>query len=221
MSRRWADDSGLDSSKPGNRTMSRKTRTPLADRVVAAAEAALAAEGHVSPMDVLLGIGWLDASTVERWRRGQIDCLEDAIQTKPSRIPEALKLFSSWVEGRGLPAGAALQSNRRPCDRGSVPDPPGFGRAFREEARTPGGESRRRPGTGGGPAAQQGVDLPPVRRHRRSAADGNSRAGMPALRRPRRPRIPRGGRCPAHAAGQGEEHAICSRRALQPESPTL
>ena len=60
-------------------------RKALADRVVRAAEAALAAQGYVSPVDVLTGVGWLDLGTVERWRRGQIDCIESAVQTSLPR----------------------------------------------------------------------------------------------------------------------------------------
>jgi hypothetical protein len=70
--------------------MSRKNRNTLADRVIKAAEAALAAQDHVSPIDVLVGIGWLDPGTVERWRRGQIDCLERVVQT--ARTTGALAL---------------------------------------------------------------------------------------------------------------------------------
>lgn len=77
-------------------------RNTLADRVVKAADAALDAQGYVSPVDVLVGIGWLDVRTVERWRRGQIDCLERAVQTDPSRISEAMKLFRSWASERNL-----------------------------------------------------------------------------------------------------------------------
>ena len=82
--------------------MSRKNRKPLADRVVRAAEAALAAEHHVSPIDVLVGIGWLDTSALERWRRGQIEFLESAIQTNVSHITEAMELFRSWASGKDL-----------------------------------------------------------------------------------------------------------------------
>jgi hypothetical protein len=42
--------------------MNPKNRNALADRVVKAANAALAAQGYVSPIDVLVGIGWLDAA---------------------------------------------------------------------------------------------------------------------------------------------------------------
>ncbi len=67
MYRRWADDGSVCTA-------------------VKAAEAALAAQGYVSPIDVLVGIGWLDVPTVERWRRGQIDCLERAVRTNLPRI---------------------------------------------------------------------------------------------------------------------------------------
>lgn len=82
--------------------MSRKNRNALTDRVVGTAEAALAAQGYVSPIDVLVGIGWLDVPTKERWRRGQIDCLERAMRTNLPRISEAMKLLRSWATERNL-----------------------------------------------------------------------------------------------------------------------
>jgi hypothetical protein len=82
--------------------MSRKDRPPLADRVARAAEAALAAQDYVSPLDVLLGIGWLDPNTARRWQQGQIDCVEEALQTNPARIAEAMELLRSWAADKGL-----------------------------------------------------------------------------------------------------------------------
>jgi hypothetical protein len=82
--------------------MNKKNRTALLDRVVKAAEASLAAQNYVSPVDVLVGIGWLDPGTLERWRRGQVDCLERVVQTNLPRISEAMKLFRSWAAGKGL-----------------------------------------------------------------------------------------------------------------------
>jgi hypothetical protein len=84
--------------------MSRKNRTPLADRVARAAEAALAAQDYVSPIDILVRVGWLDVGALERWRRGQIDCLEGAVQVDVSRILEAWKVLQSWATGRSLSA---------------------------------------------------------------------------------------------------------------------
>jgi hypothetical protein len=90
------------------------SRTKLADRVVKAAEAALAAQGSVSPIDVLVGIGWLDPGAVERWRRGQIDCLEHVVQASLPRLSEAMKLFRSWATGRELSASPARYVARTP-----------------------------------------------------------------------------------------------------------
>ncbi len=82
--------------------MNPKNRAGLAERVVGAAEASLAAQGYVSAIDVLVGIGWLDPGAVQRWRRGQIDCLEAAVQTNLPRISEAMKLFRAWAARKGL-----------------------------------------------------------------------------------------------------------------------
>ena len=51
---------------------------------------------------MLVRIGWLDPGAVKRWQQGQVDCLERVIQTKLSRIDEAMKLFRSWAVANGL-----------------------------------------------------------------------------------------------------------------------
>jgi hypothetical protein len=82
--------------------MSRKNKVPLADRVARAAEAALARQHYVGAIDVMVGIGWLDASLLEQWRRRQVDCLEQVTRSNLPRITEAMKLFRSWARERGL-----------------------------------------------------------------------------------------------------------------------
>jgi hypothetical protein len=77
-------------------------RKRLSDRVITAAEAALLARKYVSPIDVLVGIGWLDPASVKRWRQGQLDYLERAVQSNLPRISEAMKLFRSWASAKGL-----------------------------------------------------------------------------------------------------------------------
>jgi hypothetical protein len=94
--------------------MSRKNRVPLADRVAKAAEAALAARHFVGSIDVLVGIGWLDTPSVDRWRRGQIDCLEEVVQANLPRIAEAMQLFRSWAIARGLFASQTAYVARTP-----------------------------------------------------------------------------------------------------------
>jgi len=93
--------------------MSQKNKVPLADRVTRAAEAALAAQHFVSPIDIFLGMGWLDQQTVERWRRGQIDFLERVVQSNLPRITEAMKLFRSWARAKGLYASQTAYVARK------------------------------------------------------------------------------------------------------------
>jgi hypothetical protein len=94
--------------------MNRKNRTLLADRVAKAAEAALAARRVVSAVDILVGIGWLDTPTVERWRRGQVDYLERDVRTNLPRVSEAMKLFRSWATARGLNPSQTVYVARTP-----------------------------------------------------------------------------------------------------------
>lgn len=87
---------------------------PLSDRVASAADAALAEQDYACLVDVLLGIGWLDPNTAASWRRGQIDCLEGAIQTGPERLSQARQLFRAWAEAKGLSATSAAYVARTP-----------------------------------------------------------------------------------------------------------
>jgi len=100
--------------------MSREGHKNLQERVCSAAQAALADHDHVSAVDVLLRIGWLDAASHKRWQTGQIPCLEAGTQTRPARIAEAMQLFRDW----------ALKNRLRPSEVSYV-------------ARTPGNEALR------------------------------------------------------------------------------
>jgi hypothetical protein len=97
--------------------MKPENRRKLADRVAQAAQAALAARKYVSPIDVLIGIGWLDPGAEKRWRQGQIDFLERTIQTNLPRIAEAMKLFRSWAAGKGLVPSETAYVARSPQRR--------------------------------------------------------------------------------------------------------
>src|SRR6516225_9743737 len=188
--------------------MTPKNRAKLADRVGKVAETTLAAQHYVSPLDVLVGIGWLDLGAVKRWRQGQIDDLEHVIQTKLPRISEAMRLFRSWATEKGLFASETDYLARTPQRqrlRFSRSGNPTIERLYRTHWVSPELSRRKRerlaekasraPGAGGDPATEPRVDVPSVRGDRRSAGHGKSRPGMPALHRARRPRIPAGRRC--------------------------
>jgi hypothetical protein len=142
--------------------MNRTNRPPLIDHVTRAAETALAAQGYVSPLDILLRIGWLDPTAEKRWQQCQLDCLEDAIQTNPTRVAEAMTLFRSWATQQGLLASetpyVARTSQRQTLrfTRSGDADTGTFYRTHwvspalpEKKARTPGRPGEQAAGTGG------------------------------------------------------------------------
>src|SRR5271169_6200416 len=127
--------------------MTPKNRASLADRVSKAAETTLAAQHYVSPLDVLVGIGWLDLGAVKRWRQGQIDCLEGVVQTNLSRISEAMRLFRSWAAGKGLLASETdyvARTPQRPRLRFSRSGDPTIERLYRTHWVSPELSDRKR-----------------------------------------------------------------------------
>jgi hypothetical protein len=57
------------------------------------AEQALAEQHYVCPVDVLLCLGWLAPTDVDRWRQGRMDDLERATQANLSKISAAIAEF--------------------------------------------------------------------------------------------------------------------------------
>ncbi|MGW5054417.1 DUF2293 domain-containing protein [Actinokineospora sp. NPDC004072] len=78
--------------------------TALSTRVRAVAEELVRRKGTVAPVDVLTGLGWLSARTVESWRQGRVPRLDAAAAVPPERLAEALGLLREWALGRGLEA---------------------------------------------------------------------------------------------------------------------
>jgi len=74
----------------------------LQRRVAAAAQAARTARGFVTPIDVLVGIGWLQAAQVEQWRRARIAYLERVATVNLHKLGTALRLLRRWASARGL-----------------------------------------------------------------------------------------------------------------------
>lgn len=74
----------------------------MKSRVVAAAEDALSRQGCVTPVDVCLGLGWLQDSNVDDWRRGRVDDLECFLPVHDDRLTLLLGYLHDWARGRGL-----------------------------------------------------------------------------------------------------------------------
>ena len=82
--------------------MPHPNQSELERRVHRAAEAALARQKYVSPIDVLCGMGLLTPNRVDDWRKGQVDFLERVIQGNPRKISSSMAIFRRWAAERGL-----------------------------------------------------------------------------------------------------------------------
>jgi hypothetical protein len=79
----------------------------LEQRVVRAAEAALAEQEFVAAIDVLVGLGWLPPARLEEWRQWHVDYLERVIAVNLTKLSRAMRLFRCWAQRRGLIASEA------------------------------------------------------------------------------------------------------------------
>lgn len=77
-------------------------RTQIEQRIIEVARTTLEHQQFVSPIDILVGIGWLQLSQVEGWRKGYIPYLEKVVQANLSKISFAMKCFRRWAINTGL-----------------------------------------------------------------------------------------------------------------------
>jgi hypothetical protein len=78
------------------------TARSIEDRVARAAEAALADRRFVTPIDVLIGVGWLQPGPVDRWRQGRVEYLEAVAQVDSDKLSDAMAALLRWAEQHGL-----------------------------------------------------------------------------------------------------------------------
>lgn len=71
-------------------------------RVAHVAEAALAEQQFVTPIDVLIGLGWLDEAKADLWRAGFVSSLDRCLRAKPIEVTEAVKALGTWALDRDL-----------------------------------------------------------------------------------------------------------------------
>lgn len=76
--------------------------TDIKKRVVQTAETVLCKQQYVSPIDIFIGIGWLQPIHVQDWRKGKIPYLEKVIQGDLGKISFAMKCFRKWATEKKL-----------------------------------------------------------------------------------------------------------------------
>ena len=71
-------------------------------RVARIAEAVLAEHQFVTPIDVLIGLGWLAQPNVDRWQLGRITSLDRCVAVDDVKTAAALDALRAWAQDRGL-----------------------------------------------------------------------------------------------------------------------
>ena len=82
--------------------MTSKRQASIERRVHSAAEAALARQNFVSPLDVLVGAGFVTEKQVSDWRFGRIPYLERVATGGLGTLSRAMAVFCKWAIHRGL-----------------------------------------------------------------------------------------------------------------------
>jgi hypothetical protein len=77
-------------------------RINIEKRVIQIAEETLCRQKYVSPIDIFLGLGWLQPIHVQEWRKGKIPYLEKVIQVNLGKISFAMKCFGKWTKVKQL-----------------------------------------------------------------------------------------------------------------------
>jgi hypothetical protein len=105
-------------------------RSKLEERTVKAAEAALADHHFVTAIDVMVGMGSLTTSQIDRWRQGRVDNLERLVTAGLPKISTAMAAFCHW-------ARSERSRDHRPL-RFSTNGDPGTETAYRTHWISPG-----------------------------------------------------------------------------------
>jgi hypothetical protein len=74
----------------------------LETRVARIAEATLAEKQFVTPIDLLIGLGWLAQPNVDRWQASIVASLDRCVQVDHAKTAAAIDTLRTWAEDRGL-----------------------------------------------------------------------------------------------------------------------
>ncbi|BBY80143.1 MULTISPECIES: DUF2293 domain-containing protein [Mycolicibacterium] len=107
----------------------------LHTRVARIAEATMAEHGFVSPVDVLVGLGWLAQVNVERWEMGRVPVLARCAGVDADKLGAALIAVQQWARDRELHP-YEMDYRDRQFSEGGDPDTE---RAYRTQWGLPGG----------------------------------------------------------------------------------
>lgn len=78
------------------------SRRSLRSRVEPAAEKILARQKYVSPVDVCVGLGWVQERGLDSWRQGRAASLEALLPVRDDQLTALLDCVREWATAQGL-----------------------------------------------------------------------------------------------------------------------
>jgi hypothetical protein len=126
---------GVELRARDEKVMTSKSQKSIETRTIQAAETALYQRQYVSAMDVLMGMGVLQLSRVEDWKKGKLPYLERAISGSLGKITRIMKTFRQWAIRKELNPRETIYYVRtrgpKKALQFSKSGDPGFERAYR------------------------------------------------------------------------------------------
>ena len=88
--------------------MNPANRARLERKIAEVAASVLSTRQVVTPVEVLVGIGWLTTAQVEAWRRGRVPYLERVATANLAKLSTALRLLRGWAQRNRLVPGETV-----------------------------------------------------------------------------------------------------------------
>jgi hypothetical protein len=122
-------------------------RQKLERRVVAVAEQVLAKQRYVTAVDMLVGLGWLAPSSLDRWRQGRVESLESVVGAGLGKVSAAMRILHRWAQEHDLKPSETVyvaRSREQQALRFSVSGDPAVETAYRTHWISPELSERKR-----------------------------------------------------------------------------
>lgn len=82
--------------------MSTRKKQAYSQKVASIAGKEISSKGYVSPIDLLIGIGWLTEEKLMDWKMGRVAYLERVVTANLSKLTKTMKEFRAWAAHANL-----------------------------------------------------------------------------------------------------------------------
>ena len=88
------------------------TKRKFSQNVAAIAGKVVSQQGWVSPIDLFVGMGWLNQEKLSDWKKGKTPYLERVITANLSKLSKTMKEFKSWATHSKLKSSITIYKHK-------------------------------------------------------------------------------------------------------------